>query len=113
MKVVLIKAKENYISSKPGPGRPPKFDKRIETAAKKQEAAIIALEEAESHQNLMKEEIQKIGKVYHPVNIETGKLQETEEVSKSLDECFSKIESIANEANLHERSMKRIQKAKK
>lgn len=108
-----IEAKENYASSKPCPGRPPQFDKRIETAAKKQEEAIIALEEAESHQKLMKEEIQKIGKVYHPVDIETGKLQETEEVSKSLEDCFCKIEEIANEANLQERCMKRIKKAKK
>jgi hypothetical protein len=108
-----IKAKENYNNSKPGRGRPPQFDKRIEESVIKQEAAVKALEEAESHQKLMKEEIQKIGKVYHPVDIETGKLLETEEISKSLDECFLQIETIANDANLQERSMKRIRKAKK
>jgi len=108
-----IKAKENYNNSKPGRGRPPQFDKRIEESVIKQEAAVKALEEAESHQKLMKEEIQKIGKVYQPVDIETGKLLETEEISKSLDECFLQIETIANDANLQERSMKRIRKAKK
>jgi len=68
---------------------------------------------AESHQLRMKEAIQKIGKSYHPVDLETGKLRQINEVSQSLNDCFNEMESVALAANLMERSLKKIKKAKK
>jgi len=108
-----VQEKEDYRSGPPKPGRRPLFDKRIEGSIQRREVAQQVLDTAESHQNRMKEAVQQIGKVYHPVDLETGKLKETEEVSASLEKCFADIESVASEANLLDRSLKRIKKAKK
>ena len=108
-----IGEQEEYQQARHGPGRPPRFDHRIEAALQSQEEARRDLEAAESHQQRMKEAIQKIGKVYHPVDLETGKLRQADEVSESLNDCFAAMEAVASEANLLERSLKKIQKAKR
>lgn len=108
-----IKEKEVYENSKICRGRPPQFDKRIEQASSQVDEANQLHERAQSHQSQMTAAIQKISDTYHPVDIETGKLKDAEEVSKSLKECFSQIETVASEANLSEPSLKRINKAKK
>jgi len=108
-----IREKDKYLQTQHGPGRPPQFDKRIEASLQNQEDAKRDLESAESHQQRMKEAIQKISKVYHPVDLETGELRQTNEVSESLNNCFNEMEAVASEANLLERSLKKIQKAKK
>jgi len=108
-----IQEKKDFQNGAPKPGRPPCFDKRIEDAIENREAARDALEKAESHQLRMKEAVREIGKVYHPVDIETGRLKEPEEVAESLTKCFTEIETVASEANLGERSVKRTVKARK
>ena len=102
-----------YDSRKPGPGRPPEFNKKIQKALLEEAKALKALDEAESRQARMKQAIHKIGDRYHPVDLETGKLTTPEEISKSLEQCFTEIESIATEAELSSQSLKRIKKAKK
>lgn len=108
-----IREKEKYLQAPHGPGRPPQFDKRIEESLRNQEKAIKNLESAESHQQQMKEAIQKIGKDYHPVNLETGELRQADAVSDSLNDCFKTMETVASDAKLLDRSLKKIQKAKK
>ncbi len=68
---------------------------------------------AESHQARMKQAIRKIGDLYHPLDLETGKLKSPEEISNSLDQCFAEIETVATKAELSAQSLKRIKKAKK
>jgi hypothetical protein len=108
-----IQEKEEYRQTQHGPGRPPQFDKRITASMQRQEEAQRELESAESHQQRMKEAIQEIGKAYHPVDLETGKLRQADEVSESLNDCFAAMEAVASEASLLERSLKKIQKAKR
>jgi len=108
-----ILEKDDYLQTQHGRGRPPQFDKRIETLLQNQEDAKQDLEFAESHQQRMKEAIQNISKVYHPVDLETGKLRQADQVSESLNDCFESMESVASEAKLLDRSLKKIQKAKK
>jgi hypothetical protein len=108
-----VQEKEKYQQAQHGRGRPPQFDKRVGTALQNQEDAKRDLESAEQHQQRMKEAIRKIGKVHHPVDLETGKVRQSNEVSEALNECFIEIESVASEAKLLDRSLKKIQKAKK
>lgn len=68
-----IQEKDKYLQTQHGRGRPPQFDKQIEASLQKQEHAKRDVATAESHQLRMKEAIQKIGKNYHPVDLETGK----------------------------------------
>jgi vacuolar-type H+-ATPase subunit I/STV1 len=108
-----IREKEKYLQTPHGPGRPPQFDKRIEESVRIREEAIKNLESTESHQQQMKEAIQKISTVYHPVNLETGELRQADAVSESLNDCFQTMETVASDAKLLDRSLKKIQKAKK
>ncbi len=94
------------------PGRPPQFNKKIENALLKETEALQTLDTAESHQARMKQAVHKIGDIYHPVDLEYGKLKGTEDIAKSLNQCFAEIEAVATEAKLSERSLKRIKKAK-
>jgi len=108
-----IREKQDFANGKPRPGRPPEFDKRIEQARLKEQQAREDFQSAEANQNRMKEAVRGISKAYHPVDLETGKLKEAEDVSESLEQCFSEIETSASEANLKESSWKRIKKAKR
>jgi hypothetical protein len=74
--------------------------------------ALQAFYLAESNQARMKQAIRNIGVLYHPVDLETGKLKSSDEVSNSLDQCFAEIETVATEAELSTQSLKRIKKAK-
>ena len=105
--------KEAYLSSHREPGRPPDFDKRILEAQQNKAKADEALEIAHTHQERAKKAIQDIGEVYHPYDTETGVIKSAEEVSLSLEKCFSEIEEVASEASLPERCLKRIKKAKR
>jgi hypothetical protein len=108
-----IRQKQDYLQTSHGPGRPLDFDSRIEAAEQAREKARRDLETAVSHQQRVKTAIGKMSRVYHPVDIETGKLRQADEVSQSLSQCFTEIEAVASEANLPERSVKGIRKAKK
>ena len=70
--------------------------------------ALQAFYAAESHQARMKQAIRKIGALYHPLDLETGKLKSPDEISNSLDQCFAEIEIVATEAKLSAQSLKRI-----
>ena len=108
-----IQEKQDFANGKPRPGRPPEFDKRIEQARLKEQQAREGFDFAEANQNRMKEATRGISKAYHPIDLETGQPREAEDVSESLEKCFSEIETSASEANLKESSWKRIKKAKK
>jgi len=108
-----IKEKEAYFSNKRGHGRPPDFDKRIEEALTKEEDARQSLRKAEEHQKQMKDAIKGISEAYHPFDLDTGRIRSAEEVSASLNQCFSEIKDVASTAKLSENSFKRIKKAKK
>lgn len=108
-----IDRKVIYDSKKPGPGRPPQFNKKIEEALLEETKALQAFYAAESHQARMKQAIRKIGTLYHPLDLETGKLKGPDEILNSLNQCFAEIETVATEAELSAQSLKRIKKAKK
>jgi hypothetical protein len=101
------------LSNKRGPGRPPDFAKRIEEARIKEEDARQSLQKAEDHQKQMKDAIKSISEIYHPFALDKGRMKSSEEVSTSLNKCFSEIEDVASSAELSEVSFKRIKKAKK
>lgn len=107
-----IDNKVKYDSREPLPGRPPQFNMKIKKALLKETEALQAFDTAESHQVRMRRAMRKISDIYHPVNLETGRLKSVKEVSDSLDQCFAEIETVAAEAKLAENSLKRIKKAK-
>ena len=105
--------KEAYLTGHRGPGRPPKYDQRIQEAQENKAKADEILQTAHAHQEQVKKAIQDISEVYHPYDTETGAPKSAEEVSSSLEKCFSEIEEVASEASLPERCFKKIKKAKR
>ncbi len=109
----LTEEKEAYFSGKPGPGRPPRFDKRIEDALKKEDEAGYNLDMATERREHVKELIRGISDDYHPYDLETGMPKSAEGVASSLKKKFSEIEDAASDANLSENCIKKIKKAER
>jgi hypothetical protein len=105
--------KENYLSSRHKPGRPPLFDKRIHKAQEKEDMAIKAQQTAVVHQERAKKAIKGISETYHPYDLKTGAERNVEEISSAMEKNFLEIDQVALEANLPERCLKRIKKAKR
>jgi hypothetical protein len=102
-----------YENNGPRRGRAPQFDRQIENALEKESEALRTLEVAKSHQKRMQDAIHQISDAYHPVDLETGKLRDTEAVAGLLNRCFYEIETVACQAQLSDASFKRITKARK
>lgn len=102
-----------YLQGSRPPGRPPHFDRRIQKAKAQEEEARDALEKAQAHQQRAKQAIQSISQTHHPYDLEIGRPKSADEVSTCLEDCFSQIEEIAQEANLPARCLEKIKKAQK
>jgi hypothetical protein len=91
----------------------PQWYEQIEQAQEQVREAQQALETAAGHQERARKAIQGISEVYHPYDLETGAPKSAEEVSAALEQHFVEIETVAAEAQLSERCVKRIEKAKR
>ena len=104
-------AQQAWAESKPGPGRPPNFSGRIAEARETQQQAEQELGAARQRQERARKAIRGIGQAYHPVDLDTGALRTTEQVTTDLERCFTDITEVATEASLPERCEKGIRKA--
>ncbi len=86
---------------------------QIEQAQEQVREAQQALETAAGHQERARKAIQGISEVYHPYDLETGAPKSAQEVSAALEQHFVEIETVTAEAQLSERCVKRIEKAKR
>jgi len=105
--------KEVILKKKKIPECLPELDEKIEQAQEQVREARQALETAAEHQECAGKAIRGISEVYHPYDLETGEPQSAEEVSAALEQHFAEIEAVAAEAQLSERCVKRIEKAKR
>jgi hypothetical protein len=105
--------KEKHNVQKRGPGRPPDFDKRIETARQEKKQTQENLRVRQEQQERAREANKAISGAYHPYHLQTGEAQDAETVNKALREQFEKLETIAEEAGLRDSSRQRIKKAKR
>jgi len=103
-----------YLNQTPKPvGRPPDFAQRIRTAQAEVHNAQAALDTTLEWQTQAKAAILGISQSYHPFALETGKAHDAEIVAQALENHFTTLESVAAEAQLPERCLKNIQKAKR
>ena len=61
----------------------------------------------------MKTAIREMGKIHHPINLKSGALQTAKEMEGRFNEQFKIIYKRAEEANLSEPSIERIEKAQR
>lgn len=107
------KKKETYHRKKHGRGRPPNFDKRIETAKQQEKDASVNLATVEELQEQAKNARRAISQIYHPYDLETGAIQDAKKVDDALNKEFAIVESIAEKIQLRKSAQKKIGKAKR
>lgn len=94
-------------------GRPVNYDRHIDEAAQGQAAAIDELLIAVTRREDVSEANRNIGNDYHPFDLESGEKITTKILEKKLDHHFDLIEQHAENAELSENSIKKIQKARR
>lgn len=73
----------------------------------------LGLEARQDRRKKMRNAKKELGKIDHPINMKTGKLQTAEEVKEGFDNQLKIIEQGAKEACLSESSIKRLEKARR
>ncbi len=71
------------------------------------------LEKRKERNQKVKAAKKELGKIHHPINMSTGKLQTAEQMRVKFDEQLKIIEAMAQEACLSQSCLKRIAKAKR
>jgi Family of unknown function (DUF6399) len=94
-----------------GPGRPPAWEAREACAAHAVQTAEAALKQATEQQAAMQQAIGDLGTILHPVDLATGALQDAAQVETGLQSIFTRMNQIAEQARLGERSRAALRKA--
>lgn len=94
-----------------GQGRPPDFEARIAKAQTAEVEAQQGLDVARERQESAHQAIRSISTSYHPVDLATGALRTTEQVTEELESHFINIKTIADQASLPRRCLQGIDKA--
>jgi len=102
-----------FLSEPPRRGFPPDFPKRIANAKQVEAEARQALEAAQTDREQMRQAIKGIGADYHPYDLSSAQPLQAAEVERRLDARFAQIDQVAQEANLSEGSLARIEKARR
>lgn len=87
------------------------LDRDVILAEMAEEAAFTRLNELKKHQEDIKESKKALGTVYHPYDLETGVPQTADVVRDKMEAHYAKIYVIANDADLSDNSMSRLEKA--
>ena len=71
------------------------------------------LEKRKERNQKVKAAKKELGKIHHPIDLSTGKLQTADGMKIKFDEQFRVVEEIVQEARLSQSCVKRIEKAKR
>jgi len=101
--------------------RPRRLDKKerqkqlreIEETRNTRDRLKIEFEEKAKRREEVKMAISEMGKIHHPINLKTGALQTAVGIEDRFNEQFKIIYDRAEEANLSEPSINRVEKAQK
>jgi hypothetical protein len=102
-----------YRSEPPRRGFPPDFPKRIANAEQAEAEARQTLEAAQTRRDQMQKAIKGIGETYHPYDLVNAQPMQAAEVEQRLGAQFEEIDRVAQEAQLSEGSLNRIEKARR
>lgn len=73
----------------------------------------IEFEKKKKRREAVKSAVREMGKIHHPINIQTGKLQTAAVIENRFNKQLETVLEIAKEAKLSEPSIGRIEKAKR
>lgn len=105
-----ISHKEAYDSAQKRPvGRRPYFEKRINLANEHAQKAKEDLEKVRKDQETVRTAKAKIGNVYHPYDLKSGKKQDAQHVSQLLEGIFDEIDTATR--RLSDKCREKVAKA--
>ena len=104
---------EAYRAQRHGPGRPPDFDGRIARALQAEEVAQRAVDAALADQAACREAVSGLSTDYHCYRLCDGRAQEAEQIEALVGARFAVIDEIAERAELSQKSLGRIDKARR
>ena len=105
--------KARYLNDKKDAQPLVELECQIKQAQEQEDEARRALEIAIEHQERAQKAVQGISAAYHPYDLETGAVRCAEQVSTMLEQHFLELETVATAADLAQRCLDRIQKAKR
>ena len=111
-----IEAKIQKESSRPIPLKKEEKEEHMEKQKeliKQKNALQVLRDEKKSRREKVQKAKKSLGRIYHPINFDTGKIQSTTAISKKIDEQFEVISKAADEAKLGQSSKDRIEKSKR
>jgi hypothetical protein len=107
-----IDHKEKYDNAqKRPPGRRPDFERRIDLAEQQAKKAKEEFTQLKKDQETVRDAKARIGHVYHPYNLKSGKRQTAQDVSQLLEELFGKIKTATQ--GLSEKCRNKVSKAQR
>ncbi len=109
----LVDEAEAYQAQPRGPGRPPDYNQRIESADEELMAAEAALAQAKAHREEVREAARAISQSYHPFDLETGATRDAAAVEADLQTQFSRLTQIAEVVGLSARCRALLDKAQR
>lgn len=89
------------------------FGERLEQAEYEEQEKKKAYELARKDREAVSKAIRDISAIYHPYELEEGRIQSPEEVELRLQHAFDIIVEVATRVGLSQRSHKRIEKARR
>lgn len=107
----LQRTHENYAKSNKAPCLWSELDEQMEKAVAQKEAELQYLNAVKRYRDEAKEAKKALGDAYHPYDLNTGKPQSVEEVGAALEKQFAIIQSAADNTDLSENCIKRLDKA--
>jgi hypothetical protein len=85
----------------------------VETETYQREKLKVDFEKKKKRREAMKSAIKEMGKIHHPIDLRTGKVQTAAVMEKRLNQQLKAALEMAKEAKLSKSSIGRIEKAKK
>jgi hypothetical protein len=107
----LLKKQEKEDNIRENPDLCSDLDRDVILEEMAAEAALIRLNELKKNQEDIKESKKALGTVYHPYDLETGAPQTAEVVGEKMEAHYATIQTIADNADLSDNSMRRLEKA--
>jgi hypothetical protein len=73
----------------------------------------IKFEKKKKCREMVKDAVKELGKIHHPIDLQSGKVQTAEIIESKFKEQLKIVQEVATESKLSESSMDRIEKAKR
>lgn len=90
-----------------------KQTQELQEAKQERDFQKIVYKEKKERKERSQKARKNLGKSYHPIDLETGKIQSVKSIKKKIEKDLETIKKEAKEANLNYFSMKRIEKGER